>query len=265
MGFALVRELRFPQEDKKRKEKTLFHSEKRDASERVPGRKAAAAAALQSCPTLCDPTDSSPPGSPVPGILQARTLEWVAISFSNPWKWKEKVKSLSHAWLFATPWTAAYQAPPSTGFSRQEYWSRCHCLLHMLLRFLHMSWVPLSCCFQDSIFFFGFQQFDYILCLGVNLYEFTLCGAFEHLGYVGEYFPSNLWNFQPLFLQVFFTCPFLTPLSLWLYWNIFWCPTGLWGFVRFSSPFFFSFSPDWISIHPSSSSQIPFWLFTFTV
>ena len=75
-------------------------------------------------PTLCDPIDSSPPGSPVPGILQARTLEWVAISFSNAWKWKVKVKSLSHVWLFATPWTAAYQAPPSMGFSRQEYWSR---------------------------------------------------------------------------------------------------------------------------------------------
>ena len=83
MGFSLVRELRFLQEDKKRKEETLFHSEKRDASERVPGRKAAAAAALKSCPTLCDPIDGSPPGSPVPGILQARTLEWVAVSFSN--------------------------------------------------------------------------------------------------------------------------------------------------------------------------------------
>ena len=62
-------------------------------------------------------------GSPVPGILQARSLEWVAISFSNAWKWKVKVKSLSHVWLFATPRTAAYQAPPSMGFSRQEYWS----------------------------------------------------------------------------------------------------------------------------------------------
>ena len=84
---------------------------------------AAAAESLQSCLTLCDPRDGSPPGSPVPGILQARTLEWVAISFSNAWKWKVKVKSLSHVWLLATPWTAAYQAPPSVGFSRQEYWS----------------------------------------------------------------------------------------------------------------------------------------------
>ena len=84
---------------------------------------AAAAKSLQSCRTLCDPIDGSPPGSPVPGILQARTLEWVAISFSNAWKWKMKVKSFSHVWLFATPWTAAYQAPLSMGFSRQEYWS----------------------------------------------------------------------------------------------------------------------------------------------
>ena len=84
---------------------------------------AAAAKSLQSCPTLCDPRDGSPPGSPVPGILQARTLEWVPISFSNEGKGKVKVKSLSHVRLLATPWTAAYQAPPSMGFSRQEYWS----------------------------------------------------------------------------------------------------------------------------------------------
>ena len=81
------------------------------------------AKSLQSYPTLCDPIDSSPPGSPIPGILQARTLELVAISFSNAWKWKVKGKSLSRVWLLATPWTAAYQALPSMGFSRQEYWS----------------------------------------------------------------------------------------------------------------------------------------------
>ena len=85
--------------------------------------KHAAAKSLQSCPTLCDPIDSSPPGSPIPGILQTGTLEWVAISFSNAWKWKVKVKSLSRVRLLATPWTAAYQAPLSMGFSRQEYWS----------------------------------------------------------------------------------------------------------------------------------------------
>ena len=85
----------------------------------------AAAKSLQSCPTLCDPIDGSPPGYPVPGILQAKTLEWVAIPFSNAGKWKVKVKSLSRVRLsnLATPWSAAYQAPPSMGFSRQEYWS----------------------------------------------------------------------------------------------------------------------------------------------
>ena len=88
-----------------------------------PENAAAAAESLQSCQALCDPRDGSPPGSPVPGILQARTLEWVAISFSNAWKWKVKVKSLSRAWLLVTPWTAAYQAPPSMGFSRREHWS----------------------------------------------------------------------------------------------------------------------------------------------
>ena len=77
----------------------------------------------QSCSTLCDPRDGSPPGSTILGILQARTLEWVAISFSNAWKWKVKGKSLSRVRPLVTPWTAAHQAPPSMGFSRQEYWS----------------------------------------------------------------------------------------------------------------------------------------------
>ena len=89
----------------------------------LPAAAVAAAKSLQSCPTLWYPIDGSPPGSPIPGILQARILEWVAISFSNAWKWKAKVKSLSCVRLPATPWTAAHQAPPSMGFSRQEYWS----------------------------------------------------------------------------------------------------------------------------------------------
>ena len=84
---------------------------------------AAAAKSLQSCPTLCDPIDGSPPGFPVPGILQARTLEWVAISFSNTCKWKVKVKLLSRVQPSATPWTAAFQALPSMRFPRQECWS----------------------------------------------------------------------------------------------------------------------------------------------
>ena len=87
---------------------------------------AAAAKLLQSCLTLCNPIDRSPPGSPVLGILQARTLEWVAISFSNAGKWKVKVKLLSRVWLLVTPWTEAYQAPLSMGFSRHEYtWGNC--------------------------------------------------------------------------------------------------------------------------------------------
>ena len=88
---------------------------------------AAAAKLLQSCPTLCHPIDGSPPGFPVPGILQARTLEWVVISFSNAWKWKVKVKPPSYVRLLVTPWTAAYQAPLSMGFFRQEYWSGLPC------------------------------------------------------------------------------------------------------------------------------------------
>ena len=83
----------------------------------------------QSCPTFSNPMDCSLPGSSVHGISQARVLEWGAISISNTWKWKVKEKSLSRVRLFATPWTAAYQAPPSMGFSRQEYW----------------SWVPTRC------------------------------------------------------------------------------------------------------------------------
>ena len=79
--------------------------------------------ATQLCLTLCDPIDGSPSGSPVPEILQARTLEWIAISLPNAWKRKVKVKSLNRVRLFETPWTAAHQAPQSMGFSKQEYWS----------------------------------------------------------------------------------------------------------------------------------------------
>ena len=101
---------------------------------------AAAAKSPQSCPTLCDPIDGRPPGSAIPGTLQARTLEWVAISFSNAWKWKVKVKLPSRVWLSATPWTAAHEAPLSMGFSRQEYWSGvplpspryCHTTINIL-------------------------------------------------------------------------------------------------------------------------------------
>ena len=111
---------------------------------------AAAAKSLQLCLSLCDPIDGSPPGSPISGILQARTLEWVAISFFNAWKWKVKVKSLGRVRLLSTPWTAAYQAPPPMGFSRQEYWSglaisskRTHTIMAHLPGFC--SQCPWSC------------------------------------------------------------------------------------------------------------------------
>ena len=105
---------------------------------------ASTAKSLQSCPTPCDPIDDNPLGSSVPGILQARILEWVAISFSNAWKWKVKVKSLSHAWLLATPWTAAHQAPLSMGFSRQEYWSGLPLhTVHVILQARILEWVAL--------------------------------------------------------------------------------------------------------------------------
>ena len=99
--------------------------------------RAAAAKSLQSCPTLCDPIDGSPPRSRVLAwILQARTLEWISISFSNAWKWKVKVKSLSRVQLLATRWTEAYQAPPSMGFSRQKSTGvGCHCLLRTFRSF----------------------------------------------------------------------------------------------------------------------------------
>ena len=114
LGLQLLNFLHFPP----------LHTFHRPAWSAFPSAAAAAAAkSLQSCPTLCHPIDGSPPGSPVPGIFQARTLEWVAISFSNSWKGKEKVKLLSRVRPSATPWTAAFQAPPSMGFSRQEYWS----------------------------------------------------------------------------------------------------------------------------------------------
>ena len=130
---------------------------------------AAAAKSLQSCPAPCDPIDGSPPGSPVPGILQARTLEWVAISFSNAWTWKVKGKSFSRVRLLATPWTAAHQAPPSLGFSRQEYRSgvpqpspdRGKGELYFHFGFI-MLWDSFMCC---SIWLFSAEASRWPSCL----------------------------------------------------------------------------------------------------
>ena len=140
---------------------------------------AAAAKSLQSCLTLCDPIDGSPPGSPIPRILQARTLEWVAISFSSAWKWKVKVKSLSRVWLSATPWTAAYQAPPSVGFSRQEYWSG----------------VPLpsflAVCFSGS--FHRFQFVTFIIYFSLQLSQ-SQWGPLRAGSPVLLIYPHQFWN-----------------------------------------------------------------------
>ena len=115
------------------------------------------AKSLQSCPTLCDPIDGSPPGFAILGILQARILEWVAISFSNAWKWKVKVKSFSRVRLLVTPWTAAYQAPPSMQFSRQEYWSGVLSPSpHLMLLFHILSLWTCSFMIGDSS---GFKSF----------------------------------------------------------------------------------------------------------
>ena len=124
---------------------------------------AAAAKSLQSCPTLCEPIDGSPPGSPVPGILQARTLECVSISFSNAWKWKVKVKSLSRIRLLATPWTAAHQAPPPMGFSRQEYWSGVP--LPSLWYLLYICKLPLIINTLPSLTYLQFLASFWSICL----------------------------------------------------------------------------------------------------
>ena len=150
---------------------------------------------LQSCPTLCDPIDCSPPGSPVREILQARTLEWVAISFSNAWKWKVKGKLLSHIWPSVTWWTAAYQAPPSMGFSRQEYWSGLPlpspyvyfsvCLCIYIYIYIYFELHPST----FSIIFFSYSQLNisikgaqgfFIFSWG-NLFCFlVLCGVLQN-------------------------------------------------------------------------------------
>ena len=118
----------------------------RESGPILPPAAAAAAKLLQSCPTLCDPINGSPPGSPIPGILQARTLEWVAISFSNAWKWKVKVKLLSRVRLFVTPWTAAHQAPLSWDSPGRSAGVGCHCLpLDRVSMFVD------KCCFATSL------------------------------------------------------------------------------------------------------------------
>ena len=182
---------------------------------------AAAAKSLQSCPTLCDSIDGSPPGSPVPGILQAITLEWVAISFSNAWKWKVKVKSLSRVWLLATPWTAAYQAPPTMGFSRQEYWSGVPSLsLEMFPRYfllkrslvfliLLFSSISLHCSLQKAFLpllaLIWNSVFSWLyLCLSPLPFASFLFSAIckasseNHLAFLHFFFLSWFWLLPPV-------------------------------------------------------------------
>ena len=117
------------------------------------------AKSLQSCPTLCDPIDGSPTGFPVPGIVQARTLEWVAISFSNVWKWKVKVKSFSRVRLFATPWAATYPTRllRPWDFLGKSTGMACHCLLRDW-----MFMCPQNSCVETlipSLMVFGDEDF----------------------------------------------------------------------------------------------------------
>ena len=151
---------------------------------------AAAAKSLQLCLTLCDPIDGSPPGSPVPGILQARTLEWIAISSSKAWKWKVKMKSLSRVWLLETPWTAAYQAPLSMGFSRQEYWSGVPYfqLQHTISSYVYPCLTDLHHSLQKKICYHQkeLKQRPHQQSLGrINLNAFTIA-------------VSSAWNALPL-------------------------------------------------------------------
>ena len=131
--------------------------------------------------------DGSPPGFPAPGILQARTLEWVSISFSNAWKRKVKVKSLSCVWLLATPWTAAYQTPPSMGFSRQEYWNG------VPLPSLQVSTHTCKC------------AFIYVACVCAHMYLLHAIVGYAFLLLVD----FNLWNSSQeetsVLLETFFT------------------------------------------------------------
>ena len=163
---------------------------------------AAAAKSLQSCPTLWDPIDGSPPGSAIPGILQARTLEWVAISFSNAWKWKVKVKSLSRVRLCATPWTAAYQAPPSMDFPGRSAGVGCHCLLRdCLSEFtqIHAHWVgdaiyaphPLL---PPSTFAFDLSQHQGLFQLVGSLHQVAKVLELQHQSFKWIFRVDFLWD-----------------------------------------------------------------------
>ena len=157
----------------------------------APFRVAAAAKSLQSCPTLCDPIDGSPPGSPVPEILQARTLEWVAISFFNAWTWKVKVKSLSHVWLLATPWTVAYRLLRPWDFPGKSTGVGCHCLLphtHTLgpcYKLVNLERSPRISCFSLE----AFKLFSWMANLTSS---FLFIMYRQHFPFLPSFLPSFL-------------------------------------------------------------------------
>ena len=142
----------------------------------------------QSCLTLSNPMDCSLPGSSIHGIFQARILEWVDIAFSNAWKWKVKVKSLSRVWLLATPWTAAYQAPPSMGFSRQEYWSGLPLPSPLILHYLIT--IPFSFIISHSPKWIPYSKH-------IDLFVVGWTHHFIHTSWIYAFF-SLFWNTFPL-------------------------------------------------------------------
>ena len=183
---------------------------------------AAAAKSLQSCPTLCNPIDGSPPGSSVPGILQARILEWVAISSSNAWKWKVKVRLLSRVRLFMTPWTSAHPAPPSMGFSRQEYWSGVPLPYLNLVNYQAPNY-SITC--DSSLFSLASSSIFHWSCLlWTDFWDLQLQAYWEitHREYVAYFTPKphcvscwneiESWKQNPWFK--FWLCPLI---FVWIY------------------------------------------------
>ena len=182
------------------------------------------AKSLQSCPTLCDPIDGSPPGSPVPGVLQARTLEWVAISFSNAWKWKVKRKSLSHVRFFTTPWTAAYQAPLSMGFARQEYWRRVPspspnpALLSFKTEIQRENWwkkltnedtsPPKSMLLLDGGNATWGQRLFLLWCWNQDVYLVNKASSFRHMKWCKDRWKLASWTFV--------ACSFIVIYTYWM-------------------------------------------------
>ena len=173
----------------------------------------------QLCPILCDPIDHqsvshSPPVSTVPGVLQARTLEWVAISSSSAWKWKVKVKSLSRAWFLASPWTAAHQAPPSMGFSRQEYWSG------VPLPSPRYSLAP-ALSATTSIWHFSSSRALYRIIKNGKVHflsvSWTLAFCFRHPLSIGSGTPNIFLSLHVPYLKFFSTNPYFKPVTYHLF------------------------------------------------